>query len=258
MKKRAMSSEQARAVREKGHLKAKEFARLIGMKEDYQNDIKAKKDVIDKNGDAYSVKSDKYWQIFLYSINRIKNDPTFQAMNGIGQLIIDCLDIFPVVREEYLKNKNIYKRKLEQPMVKLKERLLENYRLETFLSKAIFNSGEVQYLTIYPSNDNRFYVFFYKEVLKILKKKFQIKNSIAQHFSQFSNQKVLFKINDKNAGELEVRNDSDIHYKEIKLRFKAESIIKLLLEKITKHKIYNQKVVLCGDAIKNFSKNYTK
>jgi hypothetical protein len=34
---------------------------------DYQNDVQAKKDVIDFNGDSHSVKSGKKrWQIFLY------------------------------------------------------------------------------------------------------------------------------------------------------------------------------------------------
>ena len=55
-KKRAMSSEKARNVRAKGHKDAKSFAKLIGLNDDYQNDHQAKKDVIDQNGDAHSVK----------------------------------------------------------------------------------------------------------------------------------------------------------------------------------------------------------
>ena len=52
--------------------------RLSEWIEDYQNDKKAKKDVIDPSGDAYSVKSgSKKWQIFLYGRNRFINDDGF-------------------------------------------------------------------------------------------------------------------------------------------------------------------------------------
>ena len=47
MKKKEMSSEKARYVRKKGHEDALEFAKLIGLKQGYQNDPKSKKDVID-------------------------------------------------------------------------------------------------------------------------------------------------------------------------------------------------------------------
>ena len=52
-----MSSDRARQVRAKGHEDARSFAQLIGLSSDYQNDPKAKKDVIDPSGDAHSVKS---------------------------------------------------------------------------------------------------------------------------------------------------------------------------------------------------------
>ena len=74
MAKRAMSSEQASKVKLKGHAREREFAKLIGLDDEYKNDKKAKKDVIDFNGDGHSVKSGAWWQIFLYSANRIKSD----------------------------------------------------------------------------------------------------------------------------------------------------------------------------------------
>jgi hypothetical protein len=65
-KRKAMSKEKAQNVRAKGHEDAKSFAKLIGLDSDYQNDVKAKKDVIDLSGDAHSVKSGaKRWQLFL-------------------------------------------------------------------------------------------------------------------------------------------------------------------------------------------------
>ena len=56
-KKRGLSSENARWVRQSGHNDALEFAITIGLPRDYRNDPKAKKDVIDPSGDAHSVKS---------------------------------------------------------------------------------------------------------------------------------------------------------------------------------------------------------
>mgnify|MGYP001604182323 CR=1 FL=1 len=64
-KKRSLSTEDARWVRQRGYNDALEFALAIGLPRDYQNDPQAKKDVIDKSGDAHSVKSgEKKWQIF--------------------------------------------------------------------------------------------------------------------------------------------------------------------------------------------------
>ena len=67
--KRALSSADARWVRQRGHNDALEFALAIGLPRDYRNDPQAKKDVIDPSGDAHSVKSgEKKWQIFLYGL----------------------------------------------------------------------------------------------------------------------------------------------------------------------------------------------
>ena len=128
-----MSPQKARQVREEGHRKAKEFARLIGMGNDYQNDPQAKKDIIDKNGDAHSVKSGTWWQIFLYRRSRIESDPGFQALNGIGPAILDCLDVFPNERAAYETDKKSVKERLGPKMVKLKE--LIQRRLKTFFTK---------------------------------------------------------------------------------------------------------------------------
>ena len=63
-KSRASSSDEARRYRQQGHDDALLFALAIGLNEDYKNDTKAKKDVIDLSGDAHSVKSgEKKWQI---------------------------------------------------------------------------------------------------------------------------------------------------------------------------------------------------
>ena len=114
-----MTTEKARFVRAEGHKDALEFALSIGLQSDYKNDPQAKKDVIDLSGDAYSVKSGaKRWQVFLYRRNRFETDDAFQSMNGIGQLLIGCIDIFPSSYDDYRKNKRLYKEKLRFPMTK--------------------------------------------------------------------------------------------------------------------------------------------
>ena len=88
----ASASEQAREYRQAGHDASLEFALLIGMDRDYKRDPAAKKDVIDPSGDAHSVKSgQKKWQIFLYRRNRFIEDDGFQALNGVGALLMVML-----------------------------------------------------------------------------------------------------------------------------------------------------------------------
>ncbi len=121
---RASSSEQAREYRQKGHDDALIFAILLGLNEDYQNDKSAKKDVIDPSGDAHSIKSGKKkWQIFLYRRSRFETDDGFQALNGIGSLLIHCIDTFPPNYDDYVKDKNPSKERLRTPMRELKDRL---------------------------------------------------------------------------------------------------------------------------------------
>ena len=101
---RASTPEAARKYRAQGHEDATLFALMIGLEKDYENDKKAKKDVIDPSGDAHSVKAgQKKWQIFLYGRNRFITDDGFQALNGIGQLLIHCIDAFPPRYEDYRK-----------------------------------------------------------------------------------------------------------------------------------------------------------
>ena len=105
MARKAMSTEKARQVRQQGHDDALEFARTIGVESDYRNNLKAKKDVIDGNGDTHSVKSgQKRWQIFLYRSSRLQSDDAFLSMNGVGQLLIDCLKVYPEKFTDYQKN----------------------------------------------------------------------------------------------------------------------------------------------------------
>ncbi|MFH1193751.1 MAG: hypothetical protein V1661_02025 [bacterium] len=256
-KKKAMTSEQARTVRQAGHDDAKQFAHLIGLSSDYQNDPQAKKDVIDLVGDPHSVKSGmKKWQIFLYSPSRFEKDTIFKRLNGLGQLLLNCLNVFPNIFKEYEQNKSYYKNLLKGPMQVLKERLQDKETLKAFFEKSFFNAGEVIYLTI--KHNNAFYVFHSDDVIKILTENIVVDNSIGE-------QKVVFKIKNINLktssrfpmitiGEIEMRNDSNVHFKEIKFWMGKDKTLELLRNSILLTKEVKQNLFLYGRALKTFKK----
>lgn len=251
MSKRAMNSQKAREVRQKGHDDALEFAIKIGLDHDYKNDVKAKKDVIDPSGDAHSVKSgSKRWQLFLYGKNRFENDDFFQTMNGIGQEIIKCIDVFPTLFEDYQKNKQEYKEKCRIPMRKLKELLQEKRRVKTFINKAFFNGGEVNYLTV--KHNNLFHIFLNQEVVQVFSDNVSVENSQARTKGQTPEQKVLFKYNNKNLAELEMRNSGKNHYREVLFVMNKLVMMDLLLTHITEYKNFSEDILVYNQAIKKF------
>lgn len=250
-KRKAMTTEKARHVRQKGHDDALDFTLSIGLSRDYENDRKAKKDVIDPSGDAHSVKSgNKRWQIFLYNRNRFEKDYAFQSMNGIGQLLMECIDSFPKNFTDYKRNKDYHKQKLRKPMKELCEKFQENRRVKTFIAKSIFNGDEVNYLTV--KHDNSFHVFINKNVVDTFAKHLSVKNSQARRPSETPEQKVLFKYNGKNLGELEIRNSGTNHYKEVLFVMNKLKVMDLLFEKVPLTKKFNDRVFLYGDASKKF------
>ncbi|MDR1450875.1 MAG: hypothetical protein LBI57_00870 [Helicobacteraceae bacterium] len=179
-------------------------------------------------------------------------------MNGVGQLIEECLNCFPLDRSVYLADKPIYKRKLEKPMKEICDKLQDKPRLAAFLATSFFNGEEARFLTI--KHDDIYHIFYHKNVIDTLRAHFTIANSVAMRSGEFDNQKVLFKLNGKNAGELEVRNDSDVHYREIKFRLNKLKILNLLQLRITlkdEPSLVNGakvagKIVRYGAAIKKF------
>jgi len=251
-KKRAMTAEKARNVRKQGNDDAKEFAHLIGLQSDYKNDLKAKKDVIDFNGDAHSVKSGQsYWQIFLYSGSRFETDSSFKTMNGIGQIILDCINAVPSDKTQYQQNKIDCKNKIAVFMVRLKEKLQDKYRFETFLRKAVFEGSQVSYLTI--KQNNKFHVFWHDDVIRVFLNEFAVTNSGSVKGS-VPNQKVLFKIDGKNCGEIEMRNGECYHHKEMKFRLHKSKIFNLLVCNIKDAEYYNadRRIIVYGRAVKKF------
>ncbi|MEO0127214.1 MAG: hypothetical protein ABIL44_05645 [candidate division WOR-3 bacterium] len=256
-RKRAMTHEKASYVKRKGHADAREFAELLGIGKEYKSEPQAKKDVIDLEGHSYSVKSgEKKWQIFLYGETRFETDYTFRGMNGLGELFLKCINSFPESRSVYLKNKTLYKIKLQKPMRKLCQRLSEKRLLAVFIDKSMFNSGEVNYLVIKESEI--FHVFWSREVVDILTNSYEVENSKARGKNQIDDQKVIFKVGGKTHGEIEMRNDSDVHYREIKFWMDKKLTFRLLTSQIKKTTTLSDSIILYGKAIIKLSKIYNK
>jgi len=250
-KKRALSSERARWVRQSGHNDALEFAIAIGLPRDYKNDPQAKKDVIDPSGDAHSVKSgEKKWQVFLYRLTRFQSDDAFRAMNGIGELLIKCINSFPAAFSDYQTDKGASKERLREHMRALLEKLSDKVRLRAFMNKSLFNGGEVNYLTAKESGV--FHVFLNKDVIDVLSENLEVANSRAISAGNVAEQKVIFKYKGVNLAELEMRNDSKIHYREVRFNMVKPRVMGLLLEKIPITSHYNEKVIVHGTALKKF------
>jgi len=229
-RKKASTSEQARGYRQAGHDNAGRFARALGMQA-YRNDDQAKKDVIDPSGDAHSVKSGARWQLFLYSRARFLADDGFQALNGIGGLFIHCIDAFPPSYEEYRRNPGAAKERLKTPMRELKDRFQRKALLRAFLMKAIFNGGEVNYLSVW--HEEHFHVFQNTDVVRVMGDWLDVVNSKARSKAEIDDQKVLFRYGDHNVAELEMRNDSASHYQQVRFNMNSAFAIGLLREKIS-------------------------
>ena len=220
---RGGTPEQARAYQKAGHDAALVFALLMGLSEDYRRDRTAKKDVIDPAGDAHSVKAGAArWQVFLYGRNRFLEDDGFQALNGIGSLLVHCIDAFPPRWEDYQDNKEAAKIRLQTPMRELKDRFQRKALLRGFLKKSFFNGGEVNYLTVL--HDGIYHVYWNDDVVRAIAERTVVENSKARNRNQYDDQKVILKHAGYNVGELEMRNSSRGHYAQVlfnvnKLRF---------------------------------------
>ena len=251
---RGGTSDQARSYRQQGHDDALQFAQCLGLDEDYRNDKQAKKDVIDPSGDAHSVKSgQKKWQIFLYRRSRFENDDGFQALNGVGSLLIHCIDAFPPRYQDYRGNERAAKERLRTPMRELKDRFQRRALLRAFLMKSIFNGGEVNYLTI--KHEDRFHIYHNQDVVQMMGEAFVVENSVARKDGDLPEQKVLFKCDGNNVGELEMRNDSPSHYGEVRFNMIKDRCVNLLRNYAPdpfQTTCYSKDVVVYGKAVRTF------
>ena len=246
MPNRGSTSKQASNYKKRGHYVEKLFAQEIWLFNEYRNDRQAKKDVIDLSGDAHSVKSgEKKWQIFLYSRKRFVEDDGFQALNGIGTLLVHCIDAFPPKFADYQKDKQAARERLKTPMRDIKDRLQRKALFRAFLNKSIFNSGEVNYLSVLF--EGQFHIFRNSDVVSLLAKELIVENNSTE-------QKVVFKRDDNIYGELEMRNDSKSHYQEVRFNMLVRKVMPLLIGQIKPDAIsdISENIVVYGKAIQTF------
>ena len=178
-KSHGMSSEKASKKKKLGHKKEEIFAKQINGFVCKSNTT-GKKDVVDKAGHTYSIKSGKRSQVFMYSKKRFQTNTEFKSFKLTPYFIMmfyaDC-------RKEAMKL--------------LKTELKNDEALrKAFFSKAFFNSNEVDFLVI--EKENKFKKFKRESVVSKLAQ-LSVENSIGDN-------KVIFKSN-VNVGELEFRSD---------------------------------------------------
>lgn len=253
-----MSSDDASRKKVQGHINERHFAQLIDG-EVYKAQHTGKTDVLDKQGNTHSVKSGEWWQIFLYRRSRFVYNTEFNELGNIAPVMIDCLDAFPEDREDYLADKDSAKERLQVPMRNLRQEIEIPGMFPEFLRKSIFNGGEVDYISILPCYiprevpvlDKQFHIFDQDDVVEVLSNEISLANSMARNSSETDDQKVLLRTF-KNVGEIEVRTDSGIHYREMKFRMNSAETYRLLTKHIGNKTQATEQLFTYGEATQTF------
>ncbi len=250
---RGMTTARARLVKLRGHVIEKQFADLIGGTP-YPGTNK--KDVIDKQNNIHSVKGgDHKWQWFLYGKKRFEESVGF---HGAGYFL-ELINSFPDSRLKYERDKALYKRSLQKAMRGLRDfldapadktRFMHGHKI-VFLNEALFHSSEVDYLTI--NQGEEFHIFDAGEVIKHIDEQTTLENSKGTQAGQFNDQKVIFKMKDGTTiGEIEMRNDSATHYRQVKFWMDKNKVLPLLIASSTKIKKLPNKIFTYGRAAERF------
>lgn len=284
-RRRAPSSEVSREKKQGGHTNEAEYALLIGGK---TIPGVGKGDVLDNRGKSHSVKSGKKWQVFLYRYDRIEGSRYLCELKAcLDAFTIDypryvgdrnkCIEKKENLVEERgraavgrMTNDEIKDALGSNEYVKAKERLagatlrvsrkLEDKTfLRQFLAEAIFNKSEVSYLAV--KDGAHFKVFAASDVLEHLVARIFPATSKAGRVPEDYNvdgQKVLLRYakgkGHKNLVEIEIRNDSEQHYREVRFNMYSKDFLAIMLGKepgLSPMK-YCEGVVLYGDAIQLF------
>lgn len=264
MRKRAMTTEAARAVKKGGHLNEEHYAELIGGHVQ-RGDKRGKKDVIDDQDNAHSVKAGTWWQVFLYAEDRLQTNTIFQAIGNVAKLMVDCLQSFPADRADYLRDKQKYKDALRPAMRALKAELQQSAILQATLDKGFFDAGAVTYLAIWNGRGDadkerkHYHVFHKDDVTSVLVRCLQVANSKGDYRGQTPEQKVVLfsPLHGKQVGEMEVRHDSGKHYREMKFRLNGPSTLSILRTTLEGHP-WGPQVTLHGKAQKTFKRTPPK
>lgn len=101
-----------------------------------------------------------------------------------------CLKAFPDIREKYEANKQTAKDALKDPMRRLRTELQKDKIRAAFFSKALFNSAEVNYLSI--RDDNEIWHIFPAELVIKEANRLEIANSKARHSGKQTTRNCCF------------------------------------------------------------------
>jgi hypothetical protein len=97
-------------------------------------------------------------------------------------------------------------------------------------------------------------VFLNRDVIDGMGDNFEVCNSRAISIDQTPEQKVLFRYNGINVGELEMRNESAVHYREVRFNMVKPKVMNLLFSKIRKVNEYTPMVYVYGNAGRTFGR----
>jgi hypothetical protein len=265
-RRRAPSTQISRDKKLGGHQKENEYAEIIGGKKIGGTE---KGDVRDQNGLLHSVKSGKKWQVFLYSYNRICSSkhlkilqPCLEAFTMNSQQYfadrVKCIsykekhvrkhgrNLTKMLSNETIKmnvGMNTYiqsKENLAAATIMVCDALRDKFTLRNFLDEALFNTEEVDFLAVKDSTykrDDLFKVFKRDYVLDVLTNNLFPNTSRAGRVPEDYNihgQKTLLcyttnKNTPKNIVEIEIRNDSDVHYRQVRFNMYSRDTLYLLL-----------------------------
>jgi hypothetical protein len=266
-RRRAASTEISREKKLSGHKEEQNFASLIDGEVLHGTQ---KGDVKDKNGNLHSVKSGKKWQVFLYSYNRILSSahlkllqPCLDAFSDDAKKYFEDREKCIGFKENYIAQNgrekakllsnewladhlepNLYiksKAQLQKATLDVCDALKDKVILRSFLDEALFNKEQVSYLAIKDTtykNDGVFKVFAKDDVLDILSSRLLADISEAGKVPEDYNvagQKTLLRYAKsngtlKNIVEIEIRNDSDTHYRQVRFNLYSKDALYLLLE----------------------------
>lgn len=257
-RRRAMDPDHAREVKTAGHRNEDDFAALIGGVNVGAHT--GKEDVIDEQDRHHSVKAGTWWQIFLYGRERLRTNTIFQGLGNVADIMIACIDAYPVSRDEYLRDKIAAKRRLQPAMRRLLAELQQPHIFRAFLDKALFDSGNAEYLSVFlgpantPRADKHFHVFHKDEVIAALATDVTLRNSKARRAGETDDQKVTFLStrHGRNIGEIEDRHDSATHYRQMKFRLQARPVFEILRGRIANTAPARPQVTTYGQAMRLF------
>ena len=290
-RRRAPSSLISRTKKLDGHANEDDFADLIGGE---TLGGTQKSDVRDSNGYLHSVKSGKKWQVFLYGYERISKSKSLKILKPCLDAFsinpeeyftdrIKCIEFkenyvsrYGRAKAKLLSNQEVSKALGKNLYIQSKEDLAKSTSLvcnalqdkmflREFLMEALFNNKEVDFLAIRDDTflkDRKFRIFAREEVIEILSEKLEPSVSQAGKVPEDYNvasQKTLLcykKENGKNKNivEIEIRNDSSTHYRQVRFNMYSRDTLYLLLKELDKKpsKTINKSVIAYGKALSKF------